>query len=300
MHGPLVVTEKLSKRFAQTQALEQVSLTVEAGSIFGLLGPNGSGKSTLLRLILGFLYPDEGRLRLGIKRQQIGYLPDRPSFPPRARLDEYLQMLAVLAGIERSQRQRHVRQRLEESGLGHAARWRIQTCSRGMVQRLGLAAAMLHDPALLILDEPLNGLDPAGQYAMRQQIQQLHRQGHTVLISTHRLNDIAPLCTHLAILHQGRLAQQGPQAELLPLLDRIVIRTAPLPTDIATHLLRHFPGLVIAENSIELAGENCPHKAAVLRILLEANVDVTELTQARTNAEDIYLAALQSTPRTGR
>ncbi|MEZ4833286.1 MAG: ABC transporter ATP-binding protein [Caldilineaceae bacterium] len=213
----LLSVDGLTKSYGSTLALDDLSLTVASGAVFGLLGPNGSGKSTLIRLVLGFLHPDAGRIDFAGGERTIGYLPDRPAMPFGARLIEYLELMGKLAGLERSSLRRRARQQLADVGLIHAAEWRVGACSRGMLQRLALAAALIHDPALVILDEPLNGLDPAGQHAMRAQIQRIHAAGHTLLVSTHRLNDIAPLCTHLAILHRGQLVRSGAQAELFAL-----------------------------------------------------------------------------------
>lgn len=288
----LLAATGLTKRYGKTVALDQLSLTVESGTVFGLLGPNGSGKSTFLRLVLGFLQPDAGAIEFAADRRQIGYLPDRPAFPMRAKLAEYLTLIGGLAGLEPPLRRGRVRQILAEVGLDHAAQWPIGACSRGMLQRLALAAALIHAPRLLILDEPLNGLDPAGQQAMRRQIERLHESGCTLLISTHRLNDIAPLCTHLAILHRGRLLRTG-STDLLLMEERIVIATSPMSAEIMDRLRGDFPAASISSEQIELIGAACLQKTALLRALLDTGIDITGLQQVRTTPEDLYLATVQ-------
>ena len=283
----------LTKRYNQTLALDHLSLTVASGAVFGLLGPNGSGKSTFIRLVLGFLHPDAGTIQFAVARHRIGYLPDHPAFPVNARLIEYLELVGALAGLSGKALRQRVYERLAEVALTHAAHWRIRACSQGMLQRLALAAALLHDPSLLILDEPLNGLDPAGQHAMRQQILRMHDQGRTLLISTHRLNDIAPLCTHLAILHRGRLLRAGSRDDLLPLQEKITVRTGTLPLSLVTKLQMNYPHASIAVNQIALIGPDCVHKASLLRCLLDAGIDIRAISQARTTPEDLYLTALQ-------
>jgi ABC-2 type transport system ATP-binding protein len=296
----LLQVDGLTKSYGSTLALDHLSLTVASGAVFGLLGPNGSGKSTFIRLVLGFLRPDSGRIDFADGRPSadwrpsIGYLPDRPAFPFGARLIEYLELMGALAGLDRSTLRARARQQLADVDLIHAADWRIRACSRGMLQRLALAAALIHDPALVILDEPLNGLDPAGQQAMRGQIRRIHAAGHTLLISTHRLNDIAPLCTHLAILHRGKLVRAGDRADLLPIQDRITIRTSSLPAPVADALRLRFPAAIIGDGEIVLLGAACVYKHDLLRALLDANVDLLSLEQARTTPEELYMAALGS------
>ncbi|MCB0113006.1 MAG: ABC transporter ATP-binding protein [Caldilineaceae bacterium] len=289
----LLSVDGLTKSYGSTLALDDLSLTVASGAVFGLLGPNGSGKSTLIRLVLGFLHPDAGRIDFAGGERTIGYLPDRPAMPFGARLIEYLELMGKLAGLERSSLRRRARQQLADVGLIHAAEWRIGACSRGMLQRLALAAALIHDPALVILDEPLNGLDPAGQHAMRAQIQRIHAAGHTLLVSTHRLNDIAPLCTHLAILHRGQLVRSGAQAELLPLQESVTCRVQPMSASLVMRLQSQFPAADVSPVAIHLSGAACAHKSDVLRVLLDAGVDVIGLDQARTTPEDLYLEAIQ-------
>ncbi|MBI1295688.1 ATP-binding cassette domain-containing protein [bacterium] len=290
----LLSVNGLTKLYGSTRALDDLSLTVTSGAVFGLLGPNGSGKSTFIRLVLGFLRPDAGRIDFAEGERSVGYLPDRPAFPFGARLLEYLELMGKLAGLDRSRLRQRARQQLADVGLIHAADWRIGACSRGMLQRLALAAALIHNPVLVILDEPLNGLDPAGQHAMRAQIQRIHAAGHTLLISTHRLNDIAPLCTHLAILHRGRLVRSGAQAELLPMQERVSIRTQDMDTSLVSRLQGRFPAVDVSIAAIHLMGTACVHKNDVLRVLLDAGVDILSLDQARTTPEELYLEAIQA------
>ncbi len=290
----LLDVDGLTKSYGSTLALDHLSLTVASGAVFGLLGPNGSGKSTFIRLVLGFLHADAGRIEFADDPRRIGYLPDRPNFPFGARLIEYLELIGSLSGLDRSTLRQRARQQLADLDLIHAAEWRIRSCSRGMLQRLALAAALIHEPSLLILDEPLNGLDPAGQHAMRGQIQRIHALGHTILISTHRLNDIAPLCTHLAILHRGRLVRTGPRQQLLPMQDRITIQTQPFSPEIVSMLHRSFPTALIGDAEISLIGDACAAKNDLLRALLDGHVDVLRLEQACTTPEELYLAALRS------
>lgn len=290
----LLSVDGLTKSYGSTRALDDLSLTVASGAVFGLLGPNGSGKSTFIRLVLGFLIPDAGRIDFASAERVIGYVPDRPAFPFGARLIEYLELMGKLAGLDRSTLRQRARQQLADVDLIHAADWRIRACSRGMLQRLALAAALIHEPALVILDEPLNGLDPAGQHAMRAQIQRIHAAGHTLLISTHRLNDIAPLCTHLAILHRGRLVRSGTQADLLPMQERVTFRVQPMSAPLVARLQGRFPAADVSTAAIHLMGTACAHKNDVLRVLLDAGVDILSFDQARTTPEELYLEAIQA------
>ena len=188
----MIQVNNVSKWYDSTLALNELSLQVPPNTVFGLLGPNGSGKSTLIKLIMGFIFPDIGQVRLReVKPMQIGYLPERMFFPPRSRLAEYLLTIGQLGGLRGQRLRDEVANSLQRVGLSEAAQNRIQDCSKGMAQRLGLAQALLTNPPLLVLDEPMSGLDPSWQHQVRDIIRQEHQKGKTVVLSTHRLSDIS-------------------------------------------------------------------------------------------------------------
>jgi len=277
----------VDKRYNSTPALDHLSLEVPPGTVFGLLGPNGAGKTTLLRLVMGFIFPDAGQIdRHALPVARIGYLPERAFYPPRFTVRNYLTTLSKLAGVPPA-----TAGLLAQVGLEAAGSRRLGACSRGMLQRVGLAQALLGDPGLLLLDEPAIGLDPAGQKFMREQILALHQAGKTVILSSHQLDEVTRVCTHVAVLGQGRLIRSGPLEAMLAERSRVVIATGPLPPAMLQELESQAPGVTVTAEQVVLSGPAIAHKAAVLRRLLDAGVDIRRLSEERVSLEEIYLEA---------
>jgi ABC-2 type transport system ATP-binding protein len=220
-------TTGLIKRFGKRVAVNGLSLEVRQGDVFGLLGPNGSGKTTTLRMILGLIWPNAGeiaafgvplsdasRRRAALRR--IGAVVEQPAFYPYLSGRENLRGIATFAGLPRDEATRvRVDEVLASVALADRAKDAYRKYSLGMKQRLGIAAALLTRPDLVVLDEPTNGLDPAGMVEVRALIGNLAQQGITVLLSSHLLNEVQQVCTRMAILKEGTLLAQGSVAELL-------------------------------------------------------------------------------------
>jgi ABC-2 type transport system ATP-binding protein len=202
-------------------ALRPLNLTVEEGEVFGFLGPNGAGKTTTLKLLMGLVFPTGGTARILGKdindsdiKAQIGFLPEQPYFYDYLTAKELLEYYAHLSGVEAKERSRKIEAMLERVGLKDAARVQLRKFSKGMLQRVGLAQAILHDPKVVFLDEPMSGLDPMGRREVRDLIEELKQQGKTVFFSTHILSDAEALCDRVAVIHQGELRGVGQVAEL--------------------------------------------------------------------------------------
>jgi ABC-2 type transport system ATP-binding protein len=211
-------------RRALRPALLDLTLQVMAGEVFGYLGPNGSGKTTTLKLLMGLLYPDAGTARiLGIPmaerawRYRVGFLPEHPYFYDYLTAEEYLLYVGQLFGLGRGARRERARALLELVGLHRSAGVSLRRFSKGMVQRVGIAQALVNDPELVILDEPMSGLDPIGRRLVRNIIRGLKEAGKTVFFSTHILPDAETLCDRVAVLRAGRLLDVGPLARILSL-----------------------------------------------------------------------------------
>lgn len=285
----------LSKRYGATLALDRLNLTIPPGSAFGLLGPNGAGKSTFIKLLLELIMPDGGQLMLaGVARQQIGYLPERPAMPIRSHVSEYLTLMGRLGGLGGRRLHSAVEQRLVQVGMRRAAGLRIGACSKGMLQRLGLAVALIADPPLLVLDEPMEGLDPAWQKTVRELLVELNQQGKTVLLSTHRLSDVSRVCSHVAILAQGQLKADGALADVLPPRQQVFIGVGSMPDALRTALTSLHPDIRVGGAAIALSSDALPLKPQVLQMLLSAGVDIEDVTQQRLSLEEVYLEAVRS------
>lgn len=202
-------------------ALRPLHLTVEEGEIFGFLGPNGAGKTTTLKLLMGLVYPTAGSARiLGSEvndphmKAQIGFLPEQPYFYDYLTATELLQYYAQLSGIAARDRKRRVSEVLARVGLPDVGGMQLRKFSKGMLQRVGIAQAILHNPSLLFFDEPMSGLDPIGRREVRDLMEELKHAGKTVFFSTHILSDAEALCDRVAIIHQGELCGVGAVADL--------------------------------------------------------------------------------------
>ncbi len=202
-------------------ALRPLHLTVEEGEIFGFLGPNGAGKTTTLKLLMGLVFPTAGSARiLGMEvndprmKAQIGFLPEQPYFYDYLTARELLEYYGQLSGVESKQRSRKVNDVLQKVGLPDVGGVQLRKFSKGMLQRVGIAQAILHDPRVVFFDEPMSGLDPMGRREVRDLMEQLKHEGKTVFFSTHILSDAEALCDRVAIIHLGELRGVGAVAEL--------------------------------------------------------------------------------------
>jgi ABC-2 type transport system ATP-binding protein len=228
MSAPAIRISHLTKDFhlgmrgVKLRAVDDLSFEVTDNHVFGLIGPNGSGKSTTLKVILGLLAPSRGECEIfGLPsgsveaRRLVGYLPEAPYFYRFLTGRELVDYYASLCGVPRDKRRRQVAEVVEMVGLTAAADRRVGTYSKGMLQRIGLAQAVVHDPRLVILDEPTAGVDPLGSIAIGKLIVELKKRGKTVLLCSHLLAQVEHVCDRLVILNKGRLVADGPVNELL-------------------------------------------------------------------------------------
>jgi len=226
---PALATYELTKDYAvgfwrkrPYRALDHLTLEVEAGEVFGFLGPNGAGKTTTLKLLMQLVFPTSGRAELLGRpagdldaRRRIGYLPEHPYFYDYLTAEELLSYYAALFGITGQARTRRVATLLDDVGVGAERRLQLRKFSKGMLQRVGIAQALLNEPELVIFDEPMSGLDPLGRRDVRSLILRLRDRGCTVFFSSHVLSDAEALCSRVAILARGRLMTAGRLTDML-------------------------------------------------------------------------------------
>jgi len=225
---PILSLEGLRKTYRDPMtlkpftAVDEVTLELERGEIFGLLGPNGAGKTTTIKLLLGLARPTAGRVLLEgreprepASRSKLGYLPENPCFYDHLTPLEYLDLTGALFGIAPAIRRRRASDLLERLGLGAHARKALRKFSKGMTQRVGLAQALMNEPRLLILDEPMSGLDPVGRSEVKALLREQRAAGVTVLMSSHVLAETEPICNRVGIMKQGRLVEVGTVSTLL-------------------------------------------------------------------------------------
>ncbi len=302
----MIEAQNLTRQFGDFTAVDGVSFAVPEGEIVGILGPNGAGKTTTIRMITGFLPPSSGRVTLGGQdlfgdsvaiRREIGYLPENVALYPEMRVEEYLGYRGRLEGLDRATLRRSVDQIVDRCLLVEVRRQIIGTLSKGYRQRVGLAAAILHDPKVLVLDEPTVGLDPKQIVAIRELIRELGRK-HTLLLSTHILPEVELLCQRVLIIDRGRIVAEGsPQA----LRDRwqgrvaLTVETSQ-PQPGAAGALALLPGV----ESVATEGESgqrfrleCTQgsdpRAEIFRLAVAQGWTLVELAAARASLEDVFV-----------
>ncbi|PZA19723.1 ABC transporter ATP-binding protein, partial [Modestobacter versicolor] len=285
----VVVISRLTKRYGSRAAVEDLSLTVRRGEVYGFLGPNGAGKTTTLRALLGLVRPTSGTATVlgrpaGAPSPGVGALIEGPGFYPYLSGRQNLRVLARYAGAAPDR----VDAVLGTVDLLDRADDRYSTWSLGMKQRLGVAAALLKDPEVVVLDEPTNGLDPAGITDMRALLRRLAADGRTVLLSSHLLGEVEQVCDRVAVISAGRLVVEGSVDELVG-LRRLVVEAEPLgeAAAVATRLLGA-DRVSVVDGALHLQAG--PEDAArVNRALVHADVDVTGLRQEAQTLEAVFL-----------
>lgn len=299
----------LSKRFGARIAVDDLSFTARQGDIIGLLGPNGAGKTTTIRLLTTILRPSAGSFSLtGISgdhqaaiRERIGVLPESAGYPARQTGREYLRYSARLFGLGRAEATDITDRLLADVGLSDRAGSRISTYSRGMRQRLGIARALVNDPAVVFLDEPTLGLDPAGQREVLATVRDIaQRRGATVVLSTHTLTEVEQICTSLLILHRGKLLAGGTVSDVIATVGAQRsgrLRVPPDQTSDAQIALATMSGLKVTgdtdhpgELKLEATSSAQDPWDDALRALLEARIAVLAFDTDATRLSDAFLS----------
>jgi ABC-2 type transport system ATP-binding protein len=300
---PAIAARGLTRQFGSLTAVDHVDLTVPRAQIYGFLGPNGSGKSTTIRMLCGLLRPTAGSVEvLGFDvareterlRQKLGYMTQRFSLWEDLTVLENLQFIADIYGIERRSRTPRIRAKLTEFDLVDRTAQRAGTMSGGQKQRLALAAATLHEPELLLLDEPTSAVDPQSRRDFWESLFHLVNQGTTILVSTHYMDE-AERCHRLAILEEGRIVAEGSPKTLMAEIDAAVVEIETVATEAARAALAHVPEVIsIAQLGTRLhalLARSVPDPAAAVReALANAHVAAT-VEHTAASLEDVFVAA---------
>jgi len=294
----VIETRGLRKAFGRTLALDGLDLRVPAGSIYGCLGPNGAGKTTSIRILLGLLRPDSGAaevLRESVamndpRVRRVGALIERPAFYPYLSARDNLRLFGAARGLSDARASELADDALHRVGLADAIRRKAGGFSTGMLQRLGIALAILDGPELLILDEPTTGLDPQGQIDVRELILALARDGVTVFLSTHLLAEAEQLCTQLAVLNRGRVVASGASSELFGRRQQLWVRFASAADrDVGLATLSAAGMTSVAEGADACVMEGEIDGARTIRVLAGAGLYPAEVAVRQPSLEQLYV-----------
>lgn len=307
---PVIVIAGLTKKYGDLTALENLNLEVSRGQILGLIGPNGAGKTTAIKVLVGLVRPTGGTARIaGVDcvsdarriKHLVGYMPDTFGSYDNMRVFEYLDFFGAAFGIARRARARRIDEVLEMTGTEYMRDRFVESLSHGMAQRVGVARTLLHDPAVLILDEPANGLDPQARVEMRELLLRLSAMGKTLLVTSHILPELSRICNRVAILTQGKLRACGPIDEIGRLVSQQrnveVQLTSPEHTQAAAAIVRRRiePEAELTESSTEAAvrfrtARTEAELAELLSELVRAGIPVSQFRELQTDLEEAFLS----------
>ncbi|HID75358.1 MAG TPA: ABC transporter ATP-binding protein [Planctomycetaceae bacterium] len=311
---PVVVTRHLTKRFGSLTAVDDVSLSLHRGQILGFIGPNGAGKTTTIRILVGLMRPTSGSASVAgadcvrearkIKRL-VGYMPDNFGYYDNMRVREYLDFFGAAFGLSRRRRRRRIDEVMEMTGCRDLQDRFVESLSHGMKQRVGLARTLLHDPQVLILDEPANGLDPEARIEMRQILVRLARMGKALLVPSHILPELARICDQVAILSRGKLRAFGTLADIMRSVSRrrmielqLLVRDQ---LDEAAQLIRQAieeDGQVVAsatENVVRFRTSRSETEMSdLLERLIQQGIKVAQFREVHTDLEDAFLSVTRT------
>ena len=211
----MLILHNLKKSYEGVKAVNDVSFNVAKGDIYGFLGPNGAGKTTTIRMIMGIIHPDSGRIELNgndinsLKRQNLGYLPEDRGLYQKQKLEETCRYFGLLRGLDDRQARSNSKMWLERFGLGDQGERKIEELSKGNQQKIQFILSLLHDPELIIMDEPFTGLDPLNQLLLKEIIQEKQDEGKTIIFSTHQMEQVERLCNNICLINQGQIVVEG-------------------------------------------------------------------------------------------
>ena len=307
---PVLAVEHLTKRYGEFTALDDLTLSLSSGQILGLIGPNGAGKTTAIKILVGLARPTSGTARIGDAdcvadarriKKLVGYMPDRFGSYDNMRVHEYLDFFGAAFGIPRRLRIPRIEEVLETTGTAYMRDKYVESLSHGMQQRVGVARTLLHDPQVLILDEPANGLDPQARIEMRELLIRLAKLGKTLLVTSHILSELSRICDRVAILTHGKLRAFGTVAEIGRMvsqqrtIEAQLISTEQIET--AASLIRAMiePDAEVVESVAEsairfrtAASEN--QLAELLTSLVRGGVRVTQFRELQTDLEEAFMS----------
>ena len=298
----IIQTENLSKHFnrGKLRALDSVSLHVGPGRVFGLLGPNGAGKTTLVKLLLGILHPTSGTAQIfgePVKnynlRERVGYLPENHRYPDFLKGGAVMEYFGRFANVPAAARRQRIPELLKLVGMEKWAGTKIRKYSKGMMQRLGLAVAMINDPDLLLLDEPTDGVDPIGRKEIRDIILHLKERGKTIFINSHLLSEVELVSDEVAIMNKGKIVVQGAVEQLTNIGLNYRIETSPLAIEAKAQLQEKFVKLGLVNGHLEVTVQDHAELNRLIDHLRDARAEIHAIVPQKRTLEESFFSAIK-------
>ena len=300
---PLLELQQLKKYFASQKAVDDISLTVEKGQIFGLLGPNGAGKTTLIRMITGIFYPDEGQIIFDGKKfdpvndvGQIGYMPEERGLYKKMKIGEQTMYLAQLKGLSRSDAQARIKEWFVKFEMESWWNKKVEDLSKGMSQKLQFVTTILHQPKLVILDEPFSGLDPVNSNLIKDEIFKLAQNGATIIFSTHRMEQVEEICNHIVLVNKGKKILDGTVSQVKQEFKENLFRIG--STEVIPALNGNAPFEILntgkADAIVRIQEGKTPND--VLQYLISNHVAIHSFQEILPTLNDIFIRLVESSP----
>ena len=284
----------------EVRALDDVSFDVHTGEIFGLLGPNGAGKTTMVKLLLGSLYPTSGTASINghdisteAARHKIGFLSENHQFPSYLTGRQMLLYFGGMAGLPQAELKTKIDFLLKMVGMFDWRNSKLKKYSKGMMQRLGLAQALINDPEIIFLDEPTDGVDPIGRREIRDILLNLKRQGKTIFLNSHLLSEVESVCDRVGILNKGKLIKTGPIGGLITAKPAYRVETAGLTENIIGKIKESFPGANIEDNIISITLDDSKQINNLVDLLRQSEIDVISVTPIKVSLEDSFMRLIK-------
>jgi len=299
---PLLELQNLKKYFSNQKAVDDISLSVERGQIFGLLGPNGAGKTTLIRMITGIFYPDEGHIRFDGKKfdpindvERIGYMPEERGLYKKMKIGEQTMYLAQLKGLSKSDALAKIKQWFIRFEMESWWNKKVEDLSKGMSQKLQFVTTVLHEPKLIILDEPFSGLDPVNSNLIKEEIFRLAQNGATIIFSTHRMEQVEEICDHIALVNKGEKILDGTvkqvRQDFKENLFRIGAENMPAANALAPY------DIVSTKDDAHIIKINKGTRSNdVLQYLLQNGASINSFNEILPSLNDIFIKLVEGTP----
>ena len=299
-------TFKTGMKSQPVQALSDVTLEVRHGDIFGLLGPNGAGKTTLVKILVGALHPTAGGaeingldVKLSASRSRVGFLPENHRFPDYLTGGQMMRVYGGMCGMASKDIKARAASLLETMGMSKWRDTKIKKYSKGMMQRLGLAQALINDPEVIFLDEPTDGVDPVGRREIRDVLKYLKEQGKTIFLNSHLLSEVEAVCDSVAILDKGKVIKTGPVSELTSVSLTYQIDTANLPLEAAEHIKTAFPQAQLKDNGVVVTFEDVSQLNVLIDILRKLKVGIIAAVPVKVSLEDSFMQLLRGNVKHG-